>query len=138
MKTWKGAVVVVLVGAVLGLGLVWLVIRDDNSSSSAASTSPTVSTPVTQDQELQLRSRAMSLCLSAVRDEFRDPASSQFRNVTAKQGSFTEGPKKGQSGWQVTGEVNSKNGFGAYSGFTDFTCSTTNQSRPFEVLVTPN
>ena len=46
-----------------------------------------------------------------VADALRDPASAQFRNVE----SFGL-----DSGSMVCGEVNGKNGFGAYTGFTHF------------------
>lgn len=44
----------------------------------------------------------------AVKLKLKDPASAQFRNVKSK-------------GYSVCGEVNAKNGFGGYTGYTRFT-----------------
>lgn len=44
----------------------------------------------------------------------KDPASVQFRNIVAK------GPSPDPKKWVICGEVNAKNGFGGYAGFTRF------------------
>ncbi|MBD1590201.1 hypothetical protein [Pseudomonas typographi] len=50
----------------------------------------------------------------SVAAKMRDPSSAQFRNVVAK--GISSDPKK----WSICGEVNGKNGFGGYAGFTRF------------------
>ena len=50
--------------------------------------------------------------MAAVKERLKDPASAQFRSVYFHRGS--------QNIPMTCGEVNSKNGFGGYSGFTKF------------------
>jgi hypothetical protein len=53
----------------------------------------------------------------SVKEQLKDPSSAQFRNVfVSKDGDY------------VCGEVNAKNGFGAYGGFEKFVVSVSSQS----------
>lgn len=55
---------------------------------------------------------AVSIVKAHISDGFKDPASTQFRNIK----SF---PKE-DGRWVVCGEYNTKNGFGAYVGYAQF------------------
>ena len=56
----------------------------------------------------------MSKAQKSVASKMKDPASAQFRNVVAK------GPNSDPKKWSICGEVNGKNAYGGYSGFTRF------------------
>jgi len=59
--------------------------------------------------------QAIGLAQDAVKRKLRDPSSAQFRNMGVFHPAFADGPPQA-----VCGEVNSKNGFGGYSGYTIF------------------
>lgn len=52
----------------------------------------------------------------AVKSKLKDPESAQFRNVVK----YTSSHYESGHNTAVCGEVNSKNGFGGYVGFTEF------------------
>ncbi|PRD65171.1 hypothetical protein [Malikia granosa] len=65
---------------------------------------------------------------TAVADQFRDPESAQFRRVRTV---------KNRTESKVCGEVNAKNGFGAYAGFVQFVYSPSWNSTVGHVLLLP-
>lgn len=77
--------------------------------------------------------QAQNLCEQAVADRMKDPESAQFRDVTVSaekpatpmdhvnDDGTTDGDVTGVY-WTVTGEVNAKNGWGAYAGYSTFEC----------------
>lgn len=77
--------------------------------------------------------QAEEMCLEAVANEMKDPNSTEFRDVTVEHGGnavtmdfqnkdgSTDEDVEGEY-WEVLGEVNAKNGFGAMVGFRDFEC----------------
>lgn len=62
---------------------------------------------VTDDSDKNIEPAVMTAAVKAISDQMRDPQSSQFRNLYIIDNS-------------LCGEVNSKNGFGAYVGYTPF------------------
>ncbi len=62
-------------------------------------------------------SERVSVAKAAVRDQMRDPGAVEFRNVR-------------DTGEVICGEVNAKNGFGAYVGFRPFYATGAYPSRP--------
>lgn len=77
---------------------------------------------------------AKRLCQTAAAESMKDPSSAKLQGVTveymgdipADSGSADGGIEENGPGeyWRVTGEVNAKNGFGAYAGFSPFVCET--------------
>ena len=61
--------------------------------------------------------KAISLAKSEVSANLKDPASAQFRNVKVSKMTDAE---DGRVVAVVCGEINGKNGFGAYAGFHPF------------------
>ncbi|ELX1420886.1 membrane lipoprotein lipid attachment site-containing protein [Escherichia coli] len=61
--------------------------------------------------------KAISLAKSEVAANLKDPASAQFRNVKVSKMTDAE---DGRVVAVVCGEINGKNGFGAYAGFHPF------------------
>lgn len=61
--------------------------------------------------------KAISLAQSEVAENLKDPASAQFRNVKVAKMTDAE---DGRVIAVVCGEINGKNGFGAYAGFHPF------------------
>ncbi|HCM9689223.1 hypothetical protein ABKT27_00300 [Enterobacter hormaechei] len=61
--------------------------------------------------------KAISLAKSEVAANLKDPASAQFRNVEVSKMTDAE---DGRVVAVVCGEINGKNGFGAYAGFHPF------------------
>lgn len=61
----------------------------------------------------------------AVADQFRDPSSAEFRKVFRR-------------GYDVCGEVNAKNGFGAYVGFVRFVALQISSQSNWTVIMEPN
>lgn len=61
--------------------------------------------------------KAISLAKSEVAANLKDPASAQFRNVKVAKKTDAE---DGRVVAVVCGEINGKNGFGAYAGFHPF------------------
>jgi len=88
----------------------------------------------------KLAEQAQQVCRQAVADEMRDPESVRFRGIgvefmgeaTPSDLTYIDGygadrrttEMKDVPGryWKVHGEVNAKNGFGAYNGFKSFKC----------------
>lgn len=61
-----------------------------------------------------------SIAESIVASNLKDPSSAQFRNSRCFKG-YVRGILTGtQFGWLQTGEVNGKNSFGGYVGFTSY------------------
>lgn len=127
MKQWLGVAAVVVIGAVLAGVIVVVSLRfiDSDDSTPAAVESPASSTA------RDVRAIAEKVCTDAVSRQFRDPSSTQYRDTTLTEGTGTT--------WKVTGEVNAKNGFGAYEGFTRFECvADTNTLQASQVFVFPS
>ena len=61
--------------------------------------------------EVSLPATAQNIVAQAVRDQMKDPNSVEFRNWHAFES---------QNGLLICGEVNAKNSFGGYVGFTHF------------------
>jgi hypothetical protein len=70
----------------------------------------------TDIKTIPLTDRQTSSIQSVVKNKMRDPQSAQFRNLQHLEIVTT----KGQTLRHVCGEVNAKNGFGGYVGFTPF------------------
>ena len=65
----------------------------------------------------------ISLAKAFIADRMKDPGSAQFRSVQCQRGWTGNVPiagVKAQFGYYFTGEVNAKNLYGAYVGFTPF------------------
>jgi hypothetical protein len=72
--------------------------------------------------------KAVQLAQESVSHDMKDPDSTKFRNVLYTQ----KGEKEdGSVSGVVCGEVNSKNSFGAYSGFSPFVVVITMKSKGF-------
>lgn len=70
--------------------------------------------------------KAINLAQNAVSHDMKDPDSTKFRNVIyAKKDEKEDGSVSGV----VCGEVNSKNSFGAYPGFSPFVVVVTMESK---------
>jgi outer membrane murein-binding lipoprotein Lpp len=71
---------------------------------------------VVSEQPVRLSSRQVSEVQSAVTYTLKDPTSAMYRNIKGVK----KTTDKGISFTQVCGEVNGKNAFGGYVGFTQF------------------
>lgn len=72
--------------------------------------------------------KAIELAKSEISHDMKDPLSTQFRDVVSKK----VGEKDdGSIAMLVCGEVNSKNSFGAYSGYSPFVIALTMKSKGF-------
>ncbi|WP_368759500.1 hypothetical protein [Klebsiella michiganensis] len=70
--------------------------------------------------------KAIELAKSEISHDMKDPSSTQFRDVVSKK----IGEKDdGSIAMLVCGEVNSKNSFGAYSGYSPFVIALTMKSK---------
>ena len=77
--------------------------------------------------------QAEEMCVQAVAEKMKDPGSVEFRGVAVSyegeaatigfqnEDGTTDEDVQGEY-WEVRGEVNAKNGFGAMVGFRDFRC----------------
>lgn len=86
------------------------------------------------EQEPDWAAQAEEMCLEAVANKMKDPNSTEFRDVTVEHGGdaatmdfqnkdgSTDKDVEGEY-WEVHGEVNAKNGFGAMVGFREFECN---------------
>ncbi|RXX51382.1 hypothetical protein DD604_03455 [Enterobacter cloacae] len=72
--------------------------------------------------------KAISLAKSEVAANLKDPASAQFRNVKVSKMTDAE---DGRVVAVVCGEINGKNGFGAYAGFHPFLVELNMKSKGF-------
>ncbi|HDC4513498.1 membrane lipoprotein lipid attachment site-containing protein [Enterobacter cloacae] len=72
--------------------------------------------------------KAISLAKSEVAENLKDPASAQFRNVKVSKMTDAE---DGRVIAVVCGEINGKNGFGAYAGFHPFFVELNMKSKGF-------
>lgn len=70
--------------------------------------------------------KAIDLAKTEISHDMKDPASTQFRDISTKQVGEKE---DGSVVMLVCGEVNSKNSFGAYSGFSSFVIALTMKSK---------
>jgi hypothetical protein len=73
-------------------------------------------TPIVESRPVSLSASQRAQIESTVTTDFKDPGSAQFRNVRAADLTLEDGTKERR----VCGEVNGKNSFGAYVGFTMF------------------
>ncbi|EPF0125731.1 hypothetical protein U4U47_20060 [Klebsiella pneumoniae] len=72
--------------------------------------------------------KAIELAKSEISHDMKDPLSTQFRDVVSKK----VGEKDdGSIAMLVCGEVNSKNSFGAYAGYSPFVIALTMKSKGF-------
>lgn len=67
---------------------------------------------------------AAQTCRQEIQKQAKDPGSVQFPDEDFKVGKRSDTTMNGKPSyeWEVTGQVNAKNSFGAYEGFQDFTC----------------
>jgi hypothetical protein len=66
--------------------------------------------------QVSMSDQLLKLAKEGVREKMKDPESANFRNLAIHTGS--ESPMPGR--FYVCGEVNSKNAYGGYAGFTQF------------------
>lgn len=105
-------------GVVVGLFLVFLSLNGEEIAANAekrkAEVATTPDSEAANKEELSERTQENLWIIKTqdgVRHRLKDPASAEFRNVTFKRYEGTA---------IVCGEVNSKNGFGGYTGFQHF------------------
>lgn len=65
-----------------------------------------------EEQRAELKAVAKGFLKDAVRESFKDPDSVEFQNLKVYP--------MGKDNWVLCGEVNGKNGFGAYNGYQQF------------------
>jgi len=70
--------------------------------------------------------KAIDLAKTEISHDLKDPASTQFRDISTKKVGEKE---DGSVVMLICGEVNSKNSFGAYSGFSQFVVALTMKSK---------
>ena len=89
---------------------------------SACATAPTKEQLATADYGRDLSSDECSkIAESFIANQLKDPASAQFRNETCEKGYWQSVPILGLPvafGWLQQGEVNAKNSFGGYVGYS--------------------
>ena len=66
--------------------------------------------------KVNTEAKALSQAKKSLADDMKDPSSAQFRNVKLQP--YLDG-------YVICGEVNAKNSYGAYVGYTRFVASTT-------------
>lgn len=116
-RLWLTLIAIAIVIGIIGLVVEIIVLtRDDNSTSSAATTPHTTSAPTSSSDDPRSDPTPLIKCKEAAADQLKDPDSATFRNIKIV-GGLDDG-----TGWKLTGEVNGKNSYGAYSGYTPFTC----------------
>ncbi|EEW40529.1 hypothetical protein HMPREF0484_3412 [Klebsiella pneumoniae subsp. rhinoscleromatis ATCC 13884] len=72
--------------------------------------------------------KAIELAKVEISHDMKDPSSTQFRDVISKKVGEND---DGSIAMLVCGEVNSKNSFGAYSGYTPFVIAINMKSKGF-------
>jgi len=85
---------------------------------------PASAQSVTDDSARRIDPETLKTAMKAVSDEMRDPGSTLFRNLFSV--------RKGEI---ICGEVNSKNGFGAYVGYMAFSYD---KVFKFQTILNPN
>ncbi|WP_232785480.1 hypothetical protein [Mycobacteroides chelonae] len=92
------------------------------AASCGEATAPSVSVKMTY---------AIETCQSALKKRLRDPDSAKFADEVAKEGwapdsqrdpELDYAPDRGDTYFNVTGNVNAKNAFGGYTGMRPYTC----------------
>lgn len=135
-SNWK--VWVWVVGAFVGLILLAAIIShtsgpdsktQSSSSETASSQHSTSSEQVQADNEKWFKGEIVTpFLLGQVKDRLKDPDSAKFRNVTLFHDfvprSDGDGRETSIGGYALCGEVNARNGFGGYDGYTQFVSMT--------------